>query len=84
MIYKDDKYFAHAVLDAIKSTVTARELYVRLHGCEPTRQELQQLVNRLNPARSNPSAEALGEWLSVIPELHSVTLGDFFKMNTYN
>ncbi|WP_423186765.1 hypothetical protein ACO1PK_00690 [Alishewanella sp. d11] len=80
MIYTDDKYFAHAVLNAIKQTVTARELYVRLHGCEPSRQELQQLVNRLNPARSNPSAEALGEWLAVLPELHGTTLAQFFKL----
>ncbi|MEN3158311.1 hypothetical protein ABC502_08000 [Alkalimonas sp. NCh-2] len=75
-----DKKFAEAVTASIKSAVSVRDLYVRLHGKEPTRTELQQLVNRLNPARSNPSAEALGEWLAVMPELHNTTLAEFFKL----
>lgn len=76
-----DKKYAAAVLSMIKSTVTARELYVRLHQRDPTREELQTLVNRLNPARSNPGAETLGEWLAVIPELHGTVLSEFFKID---
>lgn len=77
---QEDKKHTHAALNTIKSVVTAKELFVRLHGREPDRIELQQLINRLNPARSNPGAEVLGEWLAVLPELHSTSLAEFFKL----
>jgi hypothetical protein len=77
---QDDKKYTHAALNAIKSVVTAKELFIRLHGREPDRIELQQLINRLNPARSNPGAEVLGEWLAVLPELSDTSLADFFKL----
>lgn len=70
--------FIKAATDAIKSAGPLRQLYVALHGCEPTRQELQRFINRLNPARANPGADVLGLCVEHLPALHTMTLAEFF------
>lgn len=72
-----DQYIK-AATDSIKNAIPLRQLYVAIHGNEPSRQDLQRFSNRLNPARSNPGADMLGLCVLHIPALHEVTLKEFF------
>lgn len=67
-----------AATEAIKHAGPLRDLYRSIHDREPTRQELQRFSNRLNPARANPGADMLGLCVAHLPELQSMTLGEFF------
>lgn len=72
-----DQYIK-AATDAIKSAGSLRQLYIAIHGNDPTRQELQRFSNRLNPGRSNPGTDMLGLCIQHLPSLHEVTLREFF------
>ncbi|MBF6649154.1 hypothetical protein [Methylobacter sp. BlB1] len=72
-----DQYIK-AATDVIKGAGSLRDLYIAIHGNEPSRQELQRFSNRLNPARSNPGADMLGLCVKHLPCLHDMTLRDFF------
>lgn len=73
----EDKYIK-AALDAIKGATSLRDLYVAIHGVDPSRQEFQRFSNRLNPARSNPGADMLGLCIEHLPQLHNMSVGEFF------
>ncbi|WP_286241191.1 hypothetical protein [Neptuniibacter halophilus] len=72
--------YKKAATEAIKNAIPLRQLYIAIHGQEPTRQDLQRFSNRLNPARSNPGADMLGLCVEHIPELHQLTLKEFFGL----
>lgn len=72
-----DQYI-QAATDSIKSAVPLRQLYVAIHGIEPSRLDLQRFSNRLNPSRSNPGADMLGLCVQHVPALHQMTLQEFF------
>lgn len=72
-----DRYIA-AAARAIRGGRSWAELYQELHGVPPEGLQAQQLNNRLNPSRSNPGADMLGFCVERLPELHNMTLGDFF------
>lgn len=74
--------YKQAAMAAIKNAMPLRQLYTSIHGQEPTRAELQRLANRLNAARSNPGTDMLGLCVQHIPELHNVTLKEFFGIDT--
>lgn len=76
-----DRQYVIAVTEAIKQHTTMRKLYVSIHGSEPDTNELQRFSNRLNPTRSNPSADMLGLCVANIPELHEMTLREFFGID---
>lgn len=70
-----------AATQAIKGAGALRDLYVAIHEAEPSRQELQRFANRLNPSRSNPSADMLGLCVEKLPALHDMTVADFFGIS---
>lgn len=67
-----------AATEAIKRAGPLRQLYVAIHGQEPSRLDLQRFANRLNAARSNPGADMLGICIEHLPALHDMTLAEFF------
>lgn len=73
-------HYIKAVTDAIKNAGSTRELYLAIHGVEPSRQELQRFINRLNPSRCNPGADMLGLCVEHLPSLHNMTLKTFFAI----
>ncbi|WP_345860485.1 hypothetical protein [Shewanella algae] len=75
-----DHQYIKATTDSIKNAISLRQLYVAIHGNEPSRQELQRFSNRFNLARSNPGADMLGLCIRHIPALHEVTLKEFFGL----
>lgn len=78
----EDRKYISAATAKIKSVRPLRELFIKIYNKDPTRQELQQFANRLNPARSNPGTEMLGLCLENLPELHQMTLKEFFDIDT--
>jgi|GEM_PF-5034694 len=74
-----DQYI-RAATGAIKAAGPLRQLYIAIHGSEPSRKELQRFSNRLNAARSNPGADMLGLCVQNIPALHQMTLKEFFEL----
>jgi hypothetical protein len=76
-IERGDKYIEAAV-EAIKGAGSLRELYIAIHDEDPSRLELQRFANRLNSARSNPGTDMLGLCIEHLPQLHEMTLGEFF------
>lgn len=74
----DRERYIEAATRAIRGDRTWGELYRALHGADPQGLQAQLLNNRLNPSRSNPSADMLGFCVERLPELHHMTLGEFF------
>ena len=77
---KDNKYIV-AATNSIKKAGSLRELYIKVHGVNPTRNQLQAFTNGLNPARANPGADVLGLYIEKLPQLHKKTLKDFFDLS---
>jgi len=72
----------NAVTTNIKEAMDVKDLYFLIYGKEPEKNELQTFTNRLNPARSNPGTEFLGLCIEHIPELHNMTLAQFFGIES--
>lgn len=77
----DSERYIAAAVRAIRGERTWPELYQVLHGTEPEGLQAQQLNNRLNPTRSNPGADMLGFCVERLPELHDMTLREFFGIS---
>ncbi len=75
--------FIEAATAAIKAAGPLRELYIAIHGHQPSKVELQRFINRLNPARSNPGTDMLGLCVQNLPELHDMTLKEFFGIDDF-
>lgn len=73
--------YIEAATTAIKTEIPLRQLYIAIHETNPSRQDLQQFANRLNPSRSNPGADMLGLCVAHIPAMHDMTLAEFFGLN---
>lgn len=76
----DDRKYISAATAEIKRVGPLRELFIKIYKKEPTRDELQKFRNRLNPTRSNPGADMLGLCIENLPQLHHMTLKEFFKI----
>lgn len=76
-----DWHYIEAATTAIKDATPLRELYIALYDTEPDRQALQQFRNRLNANRSNPGAGMLGRCLAQLPQLHDMTVKEFFGLD---
>lgn len=78
----NEKRYISAATTKIKNSGSLRELFFKIHKYEPTREELQQLRNRLNPKRSNPGTDLLGLCIENLPQLHHMTLKEFFDIES--
>jgi len=79
---EDGQQYKLAALENIKKTIEPRRLYQDIHGEDPERKELQRFLNRLNPNRSNPGADILGLCVEHTKKLHTMTLAEFFGIQT--
>lgn len=79
-ITEQGQKYIEASVAAIKAAASLRDLYMAIYGHDPSRLELQQFRNRLNPTRSNPGADLLGLCIEHLPELHEMTLREFFRI----
>lgn len=77
----EGRQYIEAATTAIKTAIPLRQLYIAIHGINPSRQDLQQFANRLNPSRSNPGADMLGICVAHTPALHDMTLAEFFGLD---
>lgn len=75
-------HFIEAVTLNIKSTIEFKDLYFKMHGVKGSKAEVQQLANRLNANRSNPGADFIGLCVEQIPELHNMTIAEFFGIDS--
>lgn len=75
---KEPNTFSVRACETLKSGITGAELYRRIYGKDGTKKDIQVLINRLNPNRSNPGQDITGRIIEVRPELHDMTLADFF------
>jgi len=77
---KELHHHSVAACNSIKGGMKGKELFKAVYGREGTDREVQTLVNRLNPKRSNPGADIIGEFVEKLPYLQSMTLAEFFKL----
>lgn len=76
-----EQHYILSATNKIKSVALPRDIYIALYGSDPTILQLQMFRNRINGYRSNPSAALLGRCVEALPELHDVTLSEFFGIN---
>jgi hypothetical protein len=55
-------------------------LFAKVYGRDGSKQEVQAFINRLNPNRANPGQDIAGKIVEVRPELHDMTLAEFFDI----
>lgn len=77
---KEPHHHSVAACESLKGNYSGKELFRAVYGREGTASEVQTLVNRLNPNRSNPGADIIGELTEKLPHLKSMTLSEFFKI----
>lgn len=75
------QHYIMSATESLKSVASPRELYNALYGNDPSIIELQRFRNRINGRRSNPGADLLGQCVEVLPELHNMTLAEFFGIH---
>lgn len=76
----EHKHYSIAACQNIKGESTGKELFKILHGREGEAKEVQALVNRINENRGNPGADFIGFCVEKMPELHDITLAEFFNI----
>ncbi|WP_459782162.1 hypothetical protein [Photobacterium sp. R1] len=77
----DGQRYIVSATNAIKAQGPIKELYRAIYKVEGSKTEVQRLTNRLNPERSNPGADFLGLVIAHLPELHEMSVAEFFGLD---
>ncbi|OUL59278.1 hypothetical protein [Pseudoalteromonas ulvae] len=80
-VKKEPNRYSAIVCQQLKGKIKGKDLFAKVYGREGTPSEVQTFVNRLNPNRSNPGADIIGELVERLPHLHDVTLAEFFGLD---
>ena len=86
MLKKQNDSFVHVdnAIKKIKTEIKTKDLYFKLYGVHGSKNQIQALSNRLNINRSNPGIDLIVLCIKNLPNLHDLTLSDFFKIENYN
>lgn len=76
----EQKDYSIVTCQKLKGNRSGKELFKQLYSREGNKKEVQALVNRINENRGNPGADFIGFCVEKMPELHNVTLADFFNI----
>lgn len=78
----ENKHYSEIACKKLKGKRSGKELFKKLYGREGEAKEVQALVNRINASRGNPGADFIGFCVEKMPELHNVTLAEFFNIKS--
>lgn len=78
----EHKHYSIIACQKVKGDRSGKELFKQLYGREGEAKEVQALVNRINENRGNPGADFIGFCVEKMPELHNVTLAEFFNIKS--
>ncbi|HFG7030392.1 TPA: hypothetical protein ACGIK9_002877 [Acinetobacter baumannii] len=85
-IHTNNYLFVLSATDNIKKYLDAKVIAELIWGpdVQITKNQIQQIRNRLNPKRSNPTSDFLGFCVSHSQDLQNMTLGEFFGLTHSN